>query len=573
MNNKNKTGLTRSENGTKYFAMKREANKSISNLFNNEQENESYKVLRHLDLGTVTLHFYNQITKEEVTELDVTTPFILNAKCYDSETGTFKNNNEVSRTIRGRLPCSYESHLDRLNQICKEKGLTEEFTFFAQQFRKYKKQDDSWYTTSVNSLAPYEQFYTGMAKRYKAMTGKKFNLNPYALTYLQVLTVQKQRNMPLERTTIKIENVKEQIQPYIQKLHIKPIPKPSKLQKIFGSLFKWSGLSVDANKVEIDTFGDIFEGRDLDHELNYQILPKIHHDYSRLSEIDLDSIPCELWVELFKLNNGIPLFLVPDDTVDNFTQVQLKEIVKYVPRAILEWHKPELFDTNVRLPITEVYPILTHKQKRDQLTLVHLGFENRHLIPESLKCISKLDEAIESSTANLSEIYHLLSEDLRLKHWKGIAHRYNLEFIPDHIKVAADFEGLVVKTLFEHASHTYSPRMQFEKFHPILRRDPQKLLNTIIHLCEIKFDPERTVEPHTYWRHGIERITIEGYDELQKKLSLELQNIIADCGMVEGCAIHIDTRLATEFRKALHYRKLQAKIPPKADLPKKKNKI
>lgn len=571
MNKKNKTGLTRSENGTKYFAMKREANKSISSLFNNEQESESYKILRHLDLGTVTLHFYNQITKEEVTEVDVTTPFILNAKCYDSDTGNFKNNNEVSRIIRGRLPCSYQHHLDLLGDLCNERGLTEEFGFFEQQFRKYEKRDDSWYTTSTDSPAPYKEFYTGMAKRYKARTGKNFNLNPYALTYLQILYVRNQC-MPLERTKIKIEEVQEQIQIHTMKLHIKPIPKPSRLQKILGSLFRWSGLAVDTDKVEINTFDELFEHGKLDHRLNYQILPKIHHDYSRLSEIDLDSIPCELWVELFKLNNGIPPFLVPDDTVDNFTGEQLKEIVKYAPRVILQWRKPELFNLDVKLPITEVYPILSHKQKCDQLTLVHLGYKNRHLIPQSLKCIFFLDKAVESSTAYLSEIYHLLSEELRIKQWKGIAQPYNLDFIPDHPSVAADFEHLVVKTLFEHAvwNDTESPKLRFEELHPILRRDPEGFFNTVVHLCEIGFDPDCTLKYHFYWKDRIQQITIEGYEELQKKFTIELQNAIADSGMVEGCVIQVDTKLAAEFRKALNYHKLQSKIPTKADVPKKK---
>lgn len=572
MINKNKTGLTRSENGARYFAMKRDANKPITDLFNHENEPVSARILRHLDLGSVTLHFYNQATKEEVTEVDVTTPFVLNAKCYDSNTGKFKNNNKVSRILRGRLPCSYQQHIDRLENICKEKGLIEEFNFFEQQFQKYKKQDDSWYTTSINSSVPYEQFYTGMAKRYKARTGKSFNLNPYALTYLQIIHVENHYSPERERTTITIHDVEEHIQSPIAKLHIKTIPKPSILKKMLGSIFKWSGLTVDRDKLNTNTFDDLFDV-DIDYRLNYEILPKIHTDYSKLAEIELETIPCELWVEFFKLNNGIPLFLVPDDTVDNFTEEQLKEIIKHAPRIILEWNKPELFSLDVRLPITEVYPVLSLKQKCDQLTLVHLGYENRNLIPESLTCISSLDEAVESSTANLSEIYHLLSESLKLKYWKEITHKYNLDFIPDHKKVEAHFEHLVVMTLFKHASHTEHPRLRFEKLHPILRRDPEKLINVIIHLCEIGFDPQQTVEPHTYWKDGIEQITIEEYEDFRNKLGPDIQNAIADCGLIEGCVIHINPKLAGEFRKAIHYNQLQTKIPTKLDMPKKKNKI
>lgn len=575
MTNKNKTGLTRSENGKRYFDMKREANKPITDLFNHENEPVSARILRHLDLGTITLHFYNQVTKEEVTEVDVTSPFILNAKCYDSETRLFKNNNNVSRIIRGRLPCSYEQHIDRLEQICKEKGLIEEFNFFEQQFRKYKKQDDSWYTTSINSLVPYEEFYTGMAKRYTAITGKKFNLNPYALTYLQIIYVKNHYSPDPERTTITINDVEEHIQSHIGKLHIKMLPKPSILKKMLGSLFKWSGLTVDRDKLDINTFDDLLEDVDVDYRLNYEILPKIHTDYSRLAEIELETIPCELWVDLFKLNNGIPPFLVPDDTVDNFTEDQLKEIVKYAPRIILEWDKPELFNLDVRLPITEVYPILSHKQKCDQLTLVHLGYENRHLIPKSLTCISTLEKTIESHTANISEIYHLLSEELRIKHWKGFARPFNLAFIPDHRSVAADFEHLVVKTLFEHAvwTDTENPKLRFEKLHPILRREPERLFNTIIHLCEIGFDPQQTVEPHFYWKDRIEQIVLQGYEDFKDMLSPEVQNAIADCDMLEGCVVKVDSKLVAEFRKALHYNQLQAKIPLKINVPEKKNKI
>lgn len=580
MNNKNKTGLTRSENGTRYFAMKREASKPISDLFNQQMESDHDKILRHLDLGSITLHFYNKVTKKEVTEIDITTPFVLNAKCYDTTTGQFKRNNNVSKIIRSHLPDNYEQNINALSAICNANGLEDEFRFFEEQFSKYKKRDDSWYFTADEpdtGLAPYVEFFTSMEKRYKSRTGKKFNLNPYALTYLQLLLVQDySSSIPIpSRTTITVDDLKNSLQRHTTKLHIKPIPKPSKLRNLFKSLFKWNGLEVDPDKLDIDTFEEAFgDGpEDSSYRLNYEILPKIHADYSRLAEINLETISCELWVELFKLNNGIPPFLVPDDTIDEFTDEQLKEIVKYAPRIILEWDKPELFNLDVKLPITEVYPVLSHKQKCDQLTLVHLGFENRHLIPESLKCISSLDKAVESSTANLSEIYHLLSEDLRLKHWKGIVHKYNLEFIPDHKIVASEFERLVVMILFEHASHTDCPRIQFEKLHPILQRDPEKLFTTIVHLCEIGFDPERTIEPHTYWRHGIEQITIEGYDDVENRLSPDLQKTIEDCGMREGCVIHINPKLAAEFRKALHYHKLQAKIPMKIDVPKKKNKI
>jgi len=576
MDKKNKTGLSRSENGRKYFDMKRTANTPINELFSQQTPHQWSMIQRHLDLGTIKLSFYNKETKKEVSEIEVTTPFILNAKVYDSRSGKFIPNNNVSKIVRSHVANNSKKHLANLERICKSKGLEEEFRFFDNQFRKYDKRDDTWFEPAAldsSVQAPYIDFYSGMDKRFKEKTGKKFMLNPYVLTYLELIYHTDHFNVikKLERTIITIADIDAYLIRSCAKLHIKPLPKKSFLSKALGHIFKWCGLEVDHDKLNIDTFGD--ECEDLDHRLNYEVLPAIHTDYSRLSDINLDTVPCELWVELFKLNNDIPPFLVPDDTVDEFTEEQLKEIVTRAPRIILEWHKPELFNLYLNLPITEVYPILTFKQKCDQLTLAHLGFENRQLIPESMKCISSLDSAVLANTANLSEIYHLLSEDLRLKHWKGIAHKYNLEFVPDHRTVAADFEHLVVKTLFEHASHTHYPSIHFDRLHAILQRDPEKLINSIVHLCEIGFDPKRTVEPHTYWMHGIEQITIEGYEEFQKRLSPELQSSIEICGMVEDCVIHIDKELATDFRKALHCQQLQAKIPNKVDAPKKKNKL
>ncbi|MBA4057602.1 MAG: hypothetical protein C0490_23005 [Marivirga sp.] len=348
------------------------------------------------------------------------------------------------------------------------------------------------------------------------------------------------------------------------------------MKRIFGRQAKWSGYTVDLSQTSINQYDDEdYKEEDLNELLNYTILPRIHTDYSWLNSIHLASIPCELWVELFKLNNGIPPFLVPDDTIDEFTDEQLKEVVRYAPRIILEWDKPELFNLDVKLPITEVYPILSHKQKCDQLTLVHLGFDNRHLIPETLTCIPSLDKAIETSTANISEIYHLLSEELRLKHWKSVARPHNLVFIPDHSSVAADFEHLVVRTIFEHAVwyDTEWPELRFAKLHPILRREPEKLFMTISHLCDIGLDPDRTIEPHTYWKDRIEQIVLDEYQDFKDMLNPEVQNAIADCGMLEGCVVKVDSKLVAEFRKTLHYNQLQAKIPAKVDLPKKKNKI
>ncbi|MGF6275905.1 hypothetical protein ABIB38_004311 [Massilia sp. UYP11] len=589
MNNKNKTGLTRSENGTRYFAMKKEAEKSIDTLFNREKEDQSALVKRHLRLGTVRISIYNKVTKQEVDEVDITTPFIINAKVYDSTTGKFVPNNHVARYIRNTMPTSDQTHLDKLKELCDLSGLHNEYKFFETQFLQYRDNSTDWHSESEWNLisrgAQHKEikqtFFSKMEARYEALTRTKFKLNAHVLCYLSIFEVYSngQRKYCTDDYRLTSEHILNQALNYsgtYPKLFIRSVVKQSALKRIFGKQAKWSGYTVDLSQTSINQYeDDDYKEEDLNELLNYTILPRIHTDYSWLNSIHLESIPCALWVELFKLNNGIPPFLVPDDTIDDFTDEQLKEIVKHAPRIILAWNKPELFNLDVKLPITEVYPVLSLKQKCDQLTLVHLGFENRHLIPESLTCISSLEKAVESSTANLSEIYHLLSEELRIKHWKGFACPYNLAFIPDHRLVAADFEHLVVKTLFEYAvwTDTEIPKLRFEELHPILRRDPEKLFNTIVHLCEIGFDPQQTVEPHFYWKDRIEQIVLEEYEDFRNKLSSEVQNAIADCGMVEGCVININPKLAAEFRKILHYHKLQAKIPLKTDIPKKKNKI
>lgn len=589
MTNKNKTGLTRSENGTRYFAMKKEAEKSIDTLFNREREDQSALVKRHLRLGTVRISIYNKLTKQEVDEVDITTPFIINAKVYDSTTGKFVPNNHVARYIRNTMPTSDQTHLEKLKERCELSGLHDEYKFFETQFLQYRDNSTDWYSEAewelIGNGAQHKEikqtFFSKMEARHKALTGKKFKLNAHVLCYLSIFEVYSngQRQYCTDDYTLTAEHVLNQALNYsgtYPKLFIRPVIKQSALKRIFGKQSKWSGYTVDLSQMTLCPYDDEdYQEEELNELLNYDILPRIHTDYSWLNSIHLESIPCALWVELFKLNNGIPPFLVPDDTVDEFTEEQLKEIVRYAPRIILEWDKPELFNLEVKLPITEVYPHLSHKQKCDQLTLVHLGYENRHLIPESLTSISSLEKAVESSTANLSEIYHLLSEELRIKHWKGFAHPYNLAFIPDHRLVAADFEHLVVKTLFEHAvwNDTEILELRFEKLHPILRREPERLFNTIIHLCEIGFDPQQTVEPHFYWKDRIEQITIGEYEDFRNRLSHNLQQTIADCGMIEGCVIHINPKLAGEFRKALHYNQLQSKIQNKPDTPKKKNKI
>jgi len=587
MNNKNKIGLTRSENGKRYFAMKKEAEKSIDTLFNREGEDLSSLVKRHLRLGTVRISIYNKLTKQEVEEVDITTPFIINAKVYDSATGTFIPNNQVARFIRNTMPTSDQTHLEKLKELCELSGLHDEYRFFETQFLQYRDNSTDWYSEVEWDLngngAQHKEikqtFFSKMEARYKVLTKKKFKLNAHVLCHLSLFEVYSNGKIKYCTDDYKLttKDISYHVIKYFgtyPKLFIRPVIKQSPLKRIFGRQARWSGYTVDPSQTSINQYED-YKEEDLNELLNYTILPRIYTDYSWLNSIYLDSIPCELWVELFKLNNGIPPFLVPDDTIDEFTDEQLREIVRYAPRIILEWDKPELFNLDVKLPITEVYPILSYKQKCDPLTLVHLGFENRRLIPESLTCISSLDKAVESSTANLSEIYHLLSEELRVKHWKSFARSYNLSFIPDHSSVAADFEHLVVRTIFEPAvwTDTECPKLRFENLHPILRRDPEKLFMTIVHLCEIGFDPKLTVEPHFYWKDRIEQIVIEEYEDFRHKLNSEIQSAIADCGMLEGCVVNVDSKLVAEFRKTLHYHQLQSKIQNKPDTPKKKNKI
>lgn len=593
MTNKNKTGLTRSENGTRYFAMKREAEKSIETLFGREREDQSALVKRHLQLGTIRISIYNKNTKQEVDEIDITTPFIINAQVYDSTTGKFVPNNHVARYIRNTMPTSERTHIKKLKELCELSGLQNEYCFFESQFRQYKNNETDWYTKaewdSISNGAQHKDiaqtFFSKMEARYEALTKQKFKLNPHVLCYLSIFEVYSngQRKYCTDDYRLSCDDILNQILKYsgsytggYPTLFIRPVVKKSALSRFFGKEVRWSGYTVDLSQMSHCSYDDDdYKEEDLNELLNYTILPSIHKDYSWLNSIDLHSIPCELWVELFKLNNGIPPFLVPDDTVDNFSEDQLKEIVKYSPRIIFDWHKPELFSLDVKLPIAEVYPILSYKQKCDQLTLVHLGYKNRHLIPESLTCISTLEESIASSTAKLSEIYHLLSEELRIKHWKGFARPYNFDFIPDHRSVEADFEHLVIRTIFEHAIWTdsESTELRFERLHPILRRNPEKLFMTIVHLFEIEFERERTVEPHFYWKDRIDQIVLEEYDDFRTRLSPELQASIADCGMLEGCVLQINPKVIAEFRKALHYYQLQAKVQNKPDTPKKKNKI
>lgn len=577
MTNKKKTGLTRSENGVKYFGMKKEANKPISDLFNQPRESENDKIFRHLDLGTITLHFYNKMTKKEVTEIDITTPFILNAKCYDSNTGQFKNNNQVSKIIRGHLLCNYEQNMDQLGTICKAKGLEDEFKFFEEQFLKYKKRDDSWYISSNEpntAPVPYVEFFTAMDKRYKNRTGKTFNLNPYALTYLRILINQDYyTNTPMPaRTTVTIDDLAVILYQHKAKLHIKPIPKPSKLRKLFGTLFKWSGLEVDHDKLDIDTFDEAFGSgqKEQSYRLNYEILPKIHSDYSRLAEIKLDTISCELWVELFKLNNHIPPFLVPLDA-EEFTSEQLKEIVEHVPRIIIDWELPELYHVGLPISLKTVYPHLTVAQQEDPFVISHFNKDDRALVPANVKQIDKIAHEVSSNPSMLGNIYDLLDERLRLKHWKEVRGSDNLSFIPDHSKVENEFMLLLCKTTYE-SSWGAHRNLVFGEMHPILQKNPHKLFECLVALNESKFAEVHAL--HEGWAlDDIESLSLHDFNNVENHFSTQEWQALNDSGMLSDDILTIDDESIKNFNRALQFQQLQAKIQVKPDIPKKKNKI
>jgi hypothetical protein len=415
-----------------------------------------------------------------------------------------------------------------------------------------------------------------MSERYKKLANQKFRLNPHVLSYIALFAVRSGQHMTYctDDFTLSCDMLYEYAVTRMPKLVIRSNEKPSMLTKLLNKRTNWTGYSVDISSMPDRPDGELYDEDYLNHYLNYKLIPSIHSDYSWLSEIDPYSIPTQLWVELFKLNKGLPPFLVPASTVDNFTKAQLKEIVQRAPRIVIEWEKSELFNLDMDLPITEVYTFLDDKQKRDQSILASLGFENHHLIPASLNAITSLDKHIESSTQELSEIYHLLCDDLRLKHWKDIAHKYNLSFIPDHSSVEECFEHLTIKTIFEHAARSEYPSIDCHEMHPILKRNFGKLIETLVHLTEIGFDPKLTEEHHTHWKDGIDTIYLESYEDLITGLSSAMQSAINDSGMVgEYRCLVIDSDTVRDFRKALHYNQLQEKVPSKPAPAKKKNKL
>lgn len=597
--------LSRSQNGDLYFQKKKRMNRPVAELFNRKQFYEEDSMLRHLDLGTIKLEFYNELTKKSVTHIDITTPFIINAYCYDSTTGQFTPNNNASKLFRWkiynlsiRIYDNRDVLLDILKEVCHSKGLEEQYLFLTKQVDSYQSGNLDWFQSEPDeskcvSNNLNRSFYTRMKNRYEHTTGKKFTLNANLQNYIGVMNkanrkkVEKMSRHEADTFIQSISNwsmldaemLKDHFLDYYRsypsnsKYRLSVPKKPSKIQKMLGSVLRWTGIQGTRGPIEVSTFEEHIE--DENKEINYKIIPGILNDYSLLSKLELSTVPTDLWVEFFNLNRYVPPFLVPLETRKLFTEDQLEEIVKIAPRIIIEWNMPELYNETRNIELFEVYPLMTLEQKTDLKNIALIGYSNRHLVPEIQTKFTSIPEFFTEHYMLIDEIYDLLSEELQEQLWSQVRLQRNLLQIPMKTVTEQTYRDLLIHCLKTNKIRTFylSPRsgmvksVKIEELPSIYSQDAQRLFNTCVNIVDSNPDIDRV-----YCDMDIS-LELMGISKCLAPLDKDVFEA-AELTMYEDHIVIFNQQTISEYKKTLHYRQLDSIVPQKTDtIPPKRRKI
>lgn len=586
---------SRSENGKLYFRRKLEMSKPVISLFELKTLEEGSMLLRHVELGTIKFSFHSKTRKQNVEEVEVTEPFILNALCYDAKTRTYIPNNSASAYFRRKLSSNEPMFLEALKKACTSNGLESEYVFFIDQFNRYCKYGDvTWLIGEdekyVQCVQPQKYFFSRMEHRYKRVTGKTFNLNPHALSYIYMqMLIEKDENVQNNMYTSLPSklHVNDVISYFIRKnynedkikihMPVKEAAKGSKIQKFMSTMLSWTKLGV-SNENQT-THPHTFENEaDYNLELNYTVMPRLESDYSWLARIDLETIPPDLWLEIYRLNKHVPTFLIPESTRAKFTDEELTGFLRIVPELIIEWNRPDLYNNEIVCDLPSIYPHLTEAQQSDLTTISMLKTTNRHLVPKKFTNYSKFPDDF-FRLGSLNNVYDLLDENLRTINWSNLEQRlweesncHLLELIPNNEKTKSEYREILKFIVDSFSDHDWIDdcnepyrSIHFKYLPSVLTEDPERLFNELIQMSKDCYSKASDADKEN---SNLLMVNFGGIDECAPA---DLLTKIELANMTIGNKLVIDRNTIARYEKILFFRKMDSIIPNKieATVPKR----
>jgi hypothetical protein len=476
-----------------YLAKGKKFKEPSSNVFPILKNDETLRIIRHLKLGTARIRFYDKQEKKVADKIDIFKPFMIQVQCrtksnpgenYEYE---FVTNNHMSRLIEKTYkfnPTGNTSMVNRVELICQSKGWIDEGKFFKEQIAAFADQDFSWFTNdqeTIQNLTGNEQhdlskqFYSKMENRYEKLTGNVFKLNPRILSILDTFKDNFDEKLfsynsnKINKLILNDENYFQLtakqftdtiITNYWQTANIDSIsliepvkpqpPSDTLINRVTSFISNQKSLALWNEQETYEEKLEIYENElEISEQVNefyrYNLLPKIHSDWSYLAFLKLDELTTDQWIEIYKTNHDVETSLVPVETRKLFNQEQLKQILNIQPEIIVDWSMPELYTPELaklypyQLELQKIFPYLTHEQQHDIKIFSRFSYGERHLIPADIQNIDDDSELVFDRDdaylygvylSSVDTIYERLSKILKTKYAQYVVTPENLSLIP-----------------------------------------------------------------------------------------------------------------------------------------------
>lgn len=508
-------------------------NKSISDFHpvNTGFLNKLAKNLRHLKIGTVKINFYDKITKTVVNEISIDRPFILQAVVVESEGHTVQDNLrniELSKLVDERIRNSYRENYTKKDLEVIISNISNYFskTKSEQELEEFEYLVEEYFDLEIKN----KEFYTKYEERFEAKFGRTPTINHRVIDQFNYLG-KWDWNHSLIADKIFSDDI------------------------VWGENHRYVGAKQLDLTLHIPRRNDFEDEEDYDEGLSksfkthhldmdwytYGVLPRVAIDYSVLAWVKLESIEPHQWIELIKINNLIPISIIPKKTLKKFKDEQIIDFMEHNTDILYETERFYLYDIKKhgrKISIDKIYPYLPldkqinpdYYMNLESADMIHTSIQNLESVPnfEDRYFIEEDEYDIYNGrisrryTEDDSFIYDRLSEEAKIKAVNSVAWRNPGFITPDILNKAMD------RQLIENPNNLF--------------------INDPIYFCSMLDEvPSLNLEEFLVaWAEHNSRYDDED-DEEEVKLILPInkEEHIKDFMIKAGCVFHKDGEILT----------------------------
>lgn len=383
------------------------------------------QILRHIKLGLSKIKFYDKVTKTVVDEISIDRPFILQVVVLESDIRNANLskfvNKKLQNTYRGDASSQYlQDEIENIRRyflVIKSSEEMEEYEYLVTQYCDEK-------ITNTRFFTKYEETFV-------AKFGRQPSINHRVIDYFLKFGKWDWNHSLISKAIFSdyiywgsnVKNVDS------SQLDLKLSIPDSEMYK------NDDGLHQQAIKTYLKKYNN-----DMDW-YKYGVLPRVSIDYTVLAWVDLKTIEPRMWIELIKINNKIPLSIIPQEVLEEFQNDTILDFAEENPKIFNILNRFDLYDIQKHgrvMSIDDAYSLLPlDKQLNPDY---YMNLSNSFAIHP---LIQELDEVPKYQAYYIDTSVEEIDEDERF--WGSricSRNNYDAEFLYDRLTTEAKIKNI-----------------------------------------------------------------------------------------------------------------------------------